>query len=148
MPAPLGHPNYDTEGLAGRPKKYTEEFINKQADDLLEWMKIEGNIYFEKFLLDQSISPQRMTEWASVNKRFSEAYRIALLYQEYKLKDGATKKNYSEGFTKFMLINNHGYAEKTEAKISGDADNPLGFLLYTAEGKTQDLVENAKKIKH
>ena len=39
MPAPKGHLNYDTEGLAGRPKKYDDAFIENEAVELEKWIE-------------------------------------------------------------------------------------------------------------
>lgn len=144
MPAPMGHPNYDTEGLAGRPKKYTEDFINKQADDLLEWLKNSENIFFEDFLLDQNINPNRMSEWALVNERFLGAYEIAKHRQLSRLKKGAVLKEFDSGFTKFLMINNHGYSDKTETKISGDPIDPLTFVLGSIPS-SKELVKDGKE---
>lgn len=143
MAAPKGHANYDTEGLAGRPKIYDEEFINKQADGLLLWLKKDpNNIYFEEFLLDQDIHPKRMYEWIKVNQRFSDAYELAHTRQLQRLKKGTTEKTYDSSFVKFILINNHDYKEKTETKLSGDKDNPVIPWYQEASGQTKDLVNN------
>lgn len=144
MAAPKGHAPYNVNGEGGRPKIYTEEFINKQADGLLEWLINPDNIYFEEFLLDQNIHPKAMYEWIKVNERFNDAYEIAHSRQKQRLLKGATKKEFSEGFTKFVLINNHGMSEKTETKISGDIDNPVAFALMNIP-TTKDLVTDGKK---
>jgi len=140
MPAPLGHPPYNQNGEGGRPQKYTPEFIDNQAIMLIKWLKDPENIFFEDFLLDQDIHPQRFSEWKLVNQRFSEAYELAYKRQESKLKNGSIRKNYDCGFAKFLLINNHGYSDKTESHITGDANNPFAVLINEAQGKSKDLV--------
>jgi len=143
MPAPKGHPPYSGSETGGRPTIYTEEFINKQADGLLAWLKKDpNNIYFEEFLLDQDIHPKRMYEWVKVNKKFSDAYELAHTRQLQRLKKGTTEKLYDSSFVKFILINNHDYKEKTETKLSGDKDNPVIPWYQEAQGQTKDLVNN------
>ena len=35
--------------------------------------------------------------------------------------------------------------EKSEQKISGDAANPLAFLMQQVDGKSKDLIHDAKE---
>lgn len=144
MAAPKGHAPYPGCETGGRPKKYTEEFINRQADELIIWLREPKNIFFEDFLLDQDLNPQLMAIWAKENDKFSSAYDIAYQRQASRIKNGAITKDFSDGFSKFILINNHGYSDKTETKISGDAVDPLVFVLGTIPS-SKDLVTDGKE---
>lgn len=144
MPAPKGHPNYDTEGLAGRPKTYDKEFVENKADELLKWAEEPNNIFPEKFIISCKINPKRMYEWIEWNERFREAYQIISKKQEFRLKEGALFKEMESGMAKFLLINNHGYAEKTETKVSGDANNPLSFIIDNIQS-SKELVSGEKE---
>jgi len=140
MPAPKGHPNYDVEGKAGRPKKYTPEVIERFADELLIWIKNEGNFWVKDFCLERGIDPDYMSEWARENERFAGAYKTAKAFQESRIFKGSMLSAFNPTMSKFALINNHGWADKTETKVSGDAVNPLTFLLQKADGESKDLV--------
>lgn len=140
MPAPLGHPNYDTEHKAGRPRKYLTEDIEKFADELLIWIKNDSNFWIKDFCLEKGIDPRIMTEWAKENERFSESYSLAKSYQESRIFKGAMLNNFNTNMSKFALVNNHGWADKTETKVSGDAANPLAFLMQKTDGESKDLV--------
>lgn len=140
MPAPKGHPPYNVNGEGGRPEIYTNEVIEKMAEELLEWIKKPDNIFFDDFCLDQDINPDYMSVWAQKNKRFLGAYEVAKKKEANKIKKGALTKDYDGGFAKFLLINNHGMAEKTESKIS--SDNPLAVFLQQADGKSKKLVND------
>ena len=141
MPAPMGHPNYDTEHTGGRPKKYTTEYIEKLADELIVWIKTDNNNFWIKdFCLEKNIDPRLMTEWCKENEKFSEAHGIAKAFQESRIFKGSMLNTFNSSMSKFALINNHGWAEKTETKVSGDATNPLAFLMQKVDGESKDLV--------
>jgi hypothetical protein len=145
MPAPMGHPNYASpDNLGGRPKKYTDEYIEEQAEALLEWMKQPGSIYVNRFALNQGYSRQRLVEFSEQNKRFADVYNLAKEYQETILSEGATLKTFSEGFCKFALINHHGWKDKTETKISGDSQDPLAIALQSITC-SKDLIKDGEK---
>jgi hypothetical protein len=140
MPAPLGHPNYDVEHKAGRPRKYSIEDIEKFADELLVWIKNDSHFWVKDFCLERNIDPRIMTEWSKENERFSESYSLAKSYQESRIFKGAMLNTFNTNMSKFALVNNHGWADKTETKVSGDAANPLAFLMQKVDGESKDLV--------
>lgn len=147
MPAPKGHKPYAGCETGGRPELYTDEVIEKFADELLQWIRYPNNIFFEEFTIQKGILPEYMTRWASRNEKFNQAYKLAKNNQELQLKKGASFKVLSEGFTKFLLLNNHGtqkYSDKTEHKVTGDVENPLSFALTKAVDKSKDLVDDEK----
>lgn len=145
MPAPKGHPNYDTEGLAGRPKKHDDAFIEDQVEKFKTWLKYPKNIFYHSFVLDQFILPKYLYQWAERSERFRDTLEMAKYKQEEKLKEGALEKVFDNSFTKFLLINNHGmqkYADKTESKVSGDSQNPIALAITEAMGQSKHLVED------
>ncbi len=140
MPAPKEHPPYNKNGEGGRPQKYTKEFIEGEAVALEEWMQQSSGIYFKRFALDRGYHPQRMPEFAEVNQRFAEVYRRAQAWQEIRLAEGGLTSEFNAGFCKFMMGNVCGWFDKQETKISGDASNPLAFLLQQADGGSKELI--------
>ena len=142
MPAPQGHTPYAGSETGGRPKKYTDEFIEKEADAFEEWMKQPSNIFFKRFAVDRGYHPNRLTEFAKENEKFSGVYEKAQAWQECRLVEGGLINEFNPGFCKFIMGNVCGYADKQETKVSGDAINPLAFLLQQADGKTKDLLRN------
>ena len=145
MPAPLNHPPYNTQGEGGRPTKYTQEFIEAEADALEEWMQRPQSIYFKRFAFERGYSQQRLSEFAEVNQRFSETLSKAREWQEIRLAEGGLTNEFNAGFTKFVMGNICGWADRTETKLSGDAANPLQFLLEVADGKSKELIEDESK---
>lgn len=140
MPAPKGHPNYDTEGLAGRPKKYTKAFIEKEADALEEWMQKKENIFLEDFAFERGYRYQRLNEWSKENERFSDTYERFQMRQKSTLMKGGLAKKFNYNMCALILGHSHGVVVKTEQKISGDVSNPLTFLMQQVDGKSKDLI--------
>ena len=141
MPAPRGHLPYNIQGEGGRPRKYSTEDIERFADELLIWIKNESNFWVKDFCLEREIDPRIMTDWAKENERFSESYSLAKSYQESRIFKGSMKEIFSGSMSKFALMNCHGWADKTESKISGDAVNPLAFILQNVDGTTKELID-------
>jgi hypothetical protein len=140
MPAPRGHAPYAGSETGGRPPKYTSEFIEKEADAFLEWMQKPDSIYYKNFCLERGYLPQRLSEFAEQNEKFAEVYARAKAWQEGKLVEGGLINVFNPGFTKFVMGNVCGWVDKQETKISGDAANPLQFLLEKADGTSKELV--------
>lgn len=140
MPAPKNHPHYNIHGEGGRPRRYTTEDIERFADELIIWMKNESNFWLKDFCLERDIDPDFMSEWAKENKRFNGAYKLAKGIQESRIFKGAMLDNFNTGMSKFALMNCHGWADKQESKISGDASNPLAFVLNSIDGQSKDLI--------
>lgn len=142
MPAPLNHPPYPGCETGGRPKKYKTEDIEKYADELLVWIKDDSHFWLKDFALEKGIDPDYMHEWAKENEKFNGAYRLSKAFQESRIFKGSMLETYNSTMSKFALVNNHGWADKTESKISGDAVSPLAFLFQEADGKSKELVSD------
>lgn len=134
MPAPKGHAPYPGCETGGAPKIYTNEFIENEADAFLKWVKKHNNIYFKRFAVERGYHPQRLSEWAKENKKFSDAYELAQAWHEIKLVEGALTSDLNPGFTKFVLTNTCGWSEKAEATTTNNHTylvnygNPEQFL--------------------
>jgi hypothetical protein len=140
MAPPKNHPPYPGCETGGRPRKYTDDEIETFADELIAWMKKPTNLWFKDFCLDKDIDPDCMSDWAKSSDKFSGAYRLAKARQESRLVNGGLMEAYNGGIVKFVLANAHGWSDRQETKVSGDATNPLAFLLHKADGKSKDLV--------
>jgi len=65
---------------------------------------------------------------------------MAKAWQETRLAEGGLTSEFNSGFCKFVMGNTCGWVDKQETKISGDAENPLAFLLQNVDGRSKDLV--------
>lgn len=142
MAAPKKHAAFNKNDEGGRPIEYTEAFLEKEAEALLIWFENPSNFYYKKFALERGYSPQRLSEFAKCNQRFSEALEKAKAWQELRLVEGGLQGGYNATITKFVLTNCHNWAERTQQTLSGDAVNPLSFVLQAIDGKTKELVQD------
>ena len=142
MPAPKGHKAYNIKREGGVPAIYTDAFIENETEALLEWLKDEGNVYFKRFALERGYNPQRLSEFAQQNKRFSEALEKARAWQELRLVEGGLHGGYNATITKFVLTNCHSWVDRMQQTLSGDSVNPLSFLLQSCDGKSKELVHD------
>lgn len=138
MPAPKGHKPYPGSEKGGRPTKYTVEFIELEADAFDRWMQREDSLWYKDFALERGYLPDRLTEWAKVNEKFSRVYRKSQEWQQSKLVKGGLLNQFNAGFTKFVMGNTCGWSDKQQ--VSGDNANPLAFLLQKVDGQSKDLV--------
>ena len=138
---PKGHPPYPGCETGGRPKIYTQEFMEKEAVAFAAWMKKKDSIYFKNFAVERGYHPEKLADFARESEKFNLVYRQAKPWQEGKLAKGGLTNKYNSGFCKFVMANTCGWRERTETKITGDSENPLKFILEKADGATKDLVD-------
>lgn len=144
MGAPKGHKPYKGGENGGRPPVQTDSFIEKEADALIEWIKNPKNLYFKKFALERGYHSQRLSEFAQKNKRFAECLEKAKEWQEIRLVEGGLSNTHNASITKFVLQNCHSWVDKQQSTISGDAANPLNFVLGNIDGTTKELVHESE----
>ena len=142
MPAPKGHAPYNVNGEGGRKKVFTPEFLDKEADALVEWMEKKGNIFIEDFCHERGYDDSRVSEWERNNERFGSAYKRFKMLQKTHLFKGGLSKKYSQPMCALILSHSHNIVARTEQRISGDASNPLSIVLSDIDGKTKDLIED------
>lgn len=140
MPAPKGHPPYNKNGEGGRPAiKWPPERLEELADRFEEWMKRPDSIWYEQFCLENDFLPEQLTRFAEKSERFGQVYKKSQAWQKTKLIKGGLINEFNAGFTKFVMSNTCGWTDKQQ--VSGDATNPIGFLLKRADGQSQELVD-------
>ncbi len=139
MGAPLGNQFAKGHGK-GRPQAYTDQMIEKEAQAFREWMAKEDSIFIKSFAVERGYSPQRLTEFAEKNNVFSEVLELAKSWQECRLINYGLFNKTNSGLTKFVLANHHNYSEKTQ--VTGDAANPLSFLLSKVDGNSKGLISD------
>lgn len=143
MPAPKGHAPYNTKGEGGRPVTWTDEKIEQMAEEFEQWLKYPNSLFYKDFCLEKFINPDVMVYWAQRNDRFARALEYSKHIQESRLKKGAIFKNYDVGFTKFLLVNNHGakpYSDKTESKVTTSEESADAFIMDRIKS-SKDLVD-------
>jgi len=140
MPAPKGHSPYPGCETGGRPKKYTKDFIELEADAFEEWMKLKSSLWYEDFARERGYDPDQLSLWAKENEKFSGVYKRSQFWQKSLLIRGGLLNKFNSSITKLVLANTCGWTDKTESKLSGDAINPLAFVLQEIDGETKNFV--------
>ena len=138
----LGHPSYPGSEKGGRPAKYTDEFIENEAEELLLWMKRPDSIYFKQFSLERGYHWNRCLLWAKKNEKFRDAHLLLKDWQESKFAIGGLTKIYDSSLTKFMMLNVCGMRE--EKNITVQTTGPIADWLVEASGKSKELFNNDK----
>lgn len=143
MPAPKNHLPYPGCERGGRPRRFSTEDIESFADEFKKWLNDPSHVWFKDFCLDRDINPDLMSEWAEENEKFGGVYKLARHRQESRLVNGGLMNAYNGSIVKLVLSNAHGWkTDKVENKISGDAVNPLQFLLEKADGGSKEFVKD------
>lgn len=123
----------------GRPEIYTLEWLDKEADLIVEWTKNPKNIYLKRFCLERGYNPSRMTEFAKKSEKFSLALSYVKEWQEVRLAEGGLLGEFNSGFCKFIMGNIcAGFKETAPIQINSLED------FKTIDGTSKDLVNGNK----
>ena len=128
----------------GRPREWTDERIEAEAIAFEEWLQNPDNYYFSEFALDRGYTNDTLLELAKKSALFARTLHRAREIQEKRIVKKSLDRSYDGNFAKFVLANRHGWKEKTE--ISGDAANPLSFILGNIDGKTKDIIDVTPEV--
>ncbi len=142
MAAPKGHKPYSGCERGGRPPRFN---IEEEAEAFEAWMQKEDSLWYKDFALERGYLPDQLSEWAKKNEKFARVYRKSQEWQQSKLVRGGLLGAFNAGFTKFVMGNTCGWADKQQ--ISGDAANPLQFLLEKMDGTSKELVGEKDETK-
>lgn len=96
------------------PSKYTVEYVNRLADELLEYAETNPLPFFNKFALDRRIPPQSFSDDKAFfnNPKFSESLKIAKGWLEYKIVVAGLAKKVDNAMAIFALKNVAGWRDK------------------------------------
>lgn len=115
------------------PEKWTEEKALALADELIEWLKEKdedgedkGNIFYEEFLIiEKDLYVDVIRYLTDKFSSFSERIKQAKKIQELKLQKYGVGDRLNASMTKFTLMNNHGWTDKSESKQKIQVEQPL-----------------------
>ena len=114
---------------------YTQEWMEKEAEIFLEWMKKPESVFYKMFAFERGYSAVRLTEFASKCKAFAEAMEIANQWQEAKLLNESFWQRGSSKIATFVLGAKYGY--KDPNTIAQNLDK-MRYL----DGKSEELVND------
>ncbi len=139
MPAPKGHEAYRGCETGGRPKKWTSQLIEQEADAFLQWITEKDNVWFEDFALQRGYDPNLLSLWANENEKFSGVLKRVKAWQKSVLINGGLLNKFNSNIVKLVLFNTSNWTDRQETKISGDATNPLAFILNSIDGSSKEF---------
>lgn len=118
----------------GRPLKYTPEYIEREADLLDAWMKIDGNVYFNKFVVDREYGPEYISIFSKENEKFAQVCARAKLRQETYLMEGGLNRKFDASFCKFTMQNVCKWSDK-QTVVHEQNSNPIPPAAENTSGE-------------
>lgn len=112
-----------------QPKeKWTEKNANILGEELIEWLKEKdehgedkGNIFFMEFLvIEKKMYPALISYLKDKFTSFFKLIEQAEAIQEIKLQKYGVGDRLNSTMTKFVLINKHGWKDKTDITTNGE----------------------------
>ena len=144
MAPPKGHPPYNKKGEGGKPLIHTIEFIENEADALIDWINDDSHdgIFVTEFASRRGYSRQRFVEFAEKSNRFSDALKLAKEWQEEKLIKGGLLRTYDAGFTKFIMPRLCGDHWRDVKNVNVTSSGPVANWIAETEGTSKDLLND------
>lgn len=117
-------------------EKWTEEKALQLANDLIAWQKKDAiNIFWEEYLIMERDLYSEIISYLC--KKFTSFFKLiekAKKIQEIKLKKYGTADKLNATITKFVLINEHDWKDKTDL-TSRDEPLPAAINIIVASQK-------------
>jgi hypothetical protein len=138
--ARLGPPKSENKekNLGGRPKKWDGVSADELAESLDNWIAEaianKNQFWWWDWCFDVGLSQGKVAAIAKYHERFRVSYEKAKEWQESVVARFALTKKFSEGFSKFMLVNHYKDSWKEKAKEDSH--------VYSRDELTQQEAEN------
>ena len=118
------------------PLKWTKERADKLGRELIAWQTEKPtNIFWDEFLIiEKNLYLDVINYLCKKFTSFSELINQAKRIQEIKLKKYGTADKLNASMTKFVLINNHGWVDKTEYKAEHSGELTIVRKVITKNG--------------
>jgi len=140
----------------GRPLYWTDENIEKLADELNEWSKKESTLVIGEFATDRNCNPSLYRKLSNINTKFRSVYKTALRRIGDRREKGAMNKEleprtvskyarfYDEEYNEFIFsMVEHEELVKAKAKIKAlnqELNNKGEIIEYLQMQKKIDEV--------
>ncbi len=113
-----GKPKDGSKNPGGRPTEYTDDVIESMADRLVDWAQAHDALYLESFCKSERTYPQRLTEFAAKNPKFSESLKIAKCANAANIGEAVAAGEIPPAVGIFGL-KQHGHTEKHDVSVTG-----------------------------
>jgi len=127
-------------------QKWTEEKSLKLGEDLIKWLKEDDeNIFFEEFLYIENDYYSELIAYLSHKfTSFLKLINKAKKIQETKLMKFGVFDKLNATMTKFTLINNHDWKEKSSSEL--DVTSKGESLADLSKYSTEELIKRASAM--
>lgn len=116
-----------------KPTTYTEEYVKQELDLMLKTLRDRSEVvYLGELIEPRPYSVQRFSEWKDMTPGISESIQKIKNILETRAVVGGLKNQLSANMTKFHLINNFSWQDKTETDIT-TGGKELNLLVYRPE---------------
>lgn len=123
---------------ASPPTKYTPSRIKKMKKYLTSWAK-GGDVIptVEAFSNFIEISVSTINEWDKHEDKLEISETLEKIRKDQKtiLMNKGLLSEFNSNITK-LLLHNHGLSDKSENKLTGDNDNPIGITIKVVDAKS------------
>jgi len=107
----------------GRPKTWTKTAITGLIPKVLDFTERNSCPFLEDFCLENDLCEAHISRFSDINAGFRQAIgRLMRKQKAMVLKGGLTRK-FSDGFSKFVLINNHGMKDQSDLNLKGQVSH-------------------------
>jgi len=119
-------------------EKWTEEKALELANALIAWQKESPvNMFWEEYLImERDLYSDLISYLCGKFSSFSELIEKAKKIQEIKLKKYGTADKLNATITKFVLINEHAWKDKSE--LAGDIKGEITIIRKVIDGRNKD----------
>jgi len=138
MAPPKGHKPYPGCETGGRPREWTDERIEVEAEAFWDWLHLSNSFWFEQFAIERGYPDKYIVEFAKKNDKFRSVYEYAQSWQKSRLIMGGLASKLNSSIVKLVLGNTIGWSDRQQ--VSGDGVNPLAFILQNIDGGSKELV--------
>lgn len=130
-----GKPSTPCKNPEGRPLKWTDEAIEKEADAFLDWISLPNAIWYKDFALERGYDPDLFNLWKNKNEKFSGVLSMVKAWQESKLFKGALfkKLGLNSDMAKFGLARQCGWREDQIIEHKGEVS--VNVIMYAQPKK-------------
>jgi hypothetical protein len=143
MAAPKGHPNYDTEGLAGRPVELDERFGDALADEFINWwFENPDCCWFYQFFDDvKRIHRQTLAEVSGRSKKLKDALKMISKSQEGRIFQGGMKGIYKENTVGRALTCKYKWQPPPQKSQVTVKNSNIKSMMDFADGESADMMK-------
>ena len=123
------------------PEKWTKKRAMALGNELIEWLKEtdedgedKGNMFFEEFLvIEKDLYLEVISYLCKKFTAFSKLIDKAKKIQEIKLVKYGVGDRLNATMTKFVLMNCHGFSDKSSQEVSGKDGDPINISSIQVE---------------